>query len=493
MIAFPEGQPYDVVGIGLNAVDHLAVVADYPEAGTRARIVRDVRCGGGQVATALCTLARLGMRVKYLGKVGDDANGAWSIQSLAGVDVADVVAVPGEETQFAFIVVSEKSGERTILWKRGSGLRFTAHDFVEGQLTKGRLLHLDTHEIARNIQAAREARDAGVPVLIDAEAMRPQVDELLTLCDVVLADLGFARSMTGATEAEAALHALRHLCPAASIVGLTLGGHGSMAWSSEAGVVSAPAYPVEVVDTTGAGDVYHGAFGYGLLRGFSLEKTCRFANAVAALSCTALGGRGALPALEQVEALMGEALDQAGPPRSALPPGPLIDDAWAFAREAHRGQTRDEGAPYFVHPCRVARLLVDEFGVADPELIASALLHDTLEDVPIDHGYFRARFGERVYQTVLMLTKDERLPRDERNRVYFQGLEAASMDVLTIKMADRLDNLSRLHLTRSKSKPARYLAETREHYVPLSRRAHPKAEGLLVRAIEAVEANLSGS
>ena len=228
-------------------------------------------------------------------------------------------------------------------------MRFWAADFSDGCLGDGHILHLDAHEVARNILAAQEARQAGVRVLLDAEALRPRVDELLRVCDIVLANAGFARRLTGKTAPQTQLEALRRHTHA-SIVGITLGAARSMAWS-EGQVVAAPAYRIDVKDTTGAGDIYHGAFSYGLLRQWPLDQICRFANAVSALSCRGLGGRAMLPRLSKVEALMGESLDDAPEvPRGALPDGALVDQSWDFAREAHRAKRGMRAHPTFTIP-----------------------------------------------------------------------------------------------------------------------------------------------
>jgi sugar/nucleoside kinase (ribokinase family) len=462
---------FDSVGLGLNAVDHMALVPNFPAAGGRTPMSEYVQAGGGQVATALCTQARLGLRVKYLGKVGDDQNGQWSLQNLRshGVDVRDVITVKGETSQVAVILVVEGSGERTICWRRGPGLRFSATDF-EGALTQGRYLHVDTHEIDRNILAAQAARERGMPVLIDAEATRPRVEELLPLCDIILADEGFAAAFTGEQTPVAMLKALRKKSGARQ-VGISQGARGAMLLT-QAEILQAPAYPIKVVDTTGAGDVWHGAFGYGMLREWSPDRVLRFANATAALSCRGLGGRTALPRLEDVAQLMGECLDDLPPECEGcpLPSNALVEDAFAFAREAHRGQTRDEGTPYFAHPCRVARILGSELGVIDPELLASALLHDTLEDVPIDRSYFEARFGPTVSNVVLSLTRAPGVAKED----YLKGLSMASDDTLLVKMADRIDNLRQLHLSPHHGKAERYLDETRDYVLPLIKKV-PRA------------------
>ncbi|MHB2020014.1 MAG: carbohydrate kinase family protein [Candidatus Xenobia bacterium] len=464
---------WDVVGLGLNAVDHLCLVPDFPVPGTKSAMTEFTRQGGGQAATAMVCLARLGMRVSYLGKAGDDEMGQYSRASLAseGVDVSGMREVPGETSQFAFIIVPQTTGERTILWRRGSGLVFEDDAFPRERVLGGRLLHLDSHEVPFAIVAARWARESGVPVLLDAERVRPRTEELIQVCDVLLSDSKFGRDMTGETDPKAVLTRLQAMS-GARIVGLTEGDQGAYAlWEGE--LFHAPAYRVPVVDTTGAGDVWHAAFGYGLLHEWEPVRVLRFANAVAGLKCRRLGGRAGLPRPGEVEALMEEAIfPQLAEIRPAdLPLTALVEDAWYFAREAHREQTRDEGTPYFLHPHRVARVLADELGVRDETSLAVALLHDTLEDVPVDRAYFRQRFGERVGEWVEILTKGP--------PGYMERLAAAPPEVVRIKMADRIDNVRGLSRSSVRGKREKYLQETREHYLPLSERAGSAARTLL--------------
>ncbi len=303
-LPLPASKPFDVVALGLNAVDHLCVVPEYPEYGFKRKMSAFSRQGGGQAATAMVACSRWGARTKYMGKVGPDELGSFSLESIAseGVDVSDVLVAGFGTNQFAFILVDASTGERTIIWHRGPELAIDPNELVREAFGQGRVLLLDGHEVAASIQAARWAKEAGVPVVLDAERVKEGTDELVGLTDVLLASSDFPALLTGASDEREALETLSGLGP--TLVGMTLGRDGSIAlyrgeW------IRTPGYAVDAVDTTGAGDIFHAGFVYGMLRDWPLEDILRFANAAAALSCRALGGRTGIPAIEETTALAG--------------------------------------------------------------------------------------------------------------------------------------------------------------------------------------------
>ena len=299
-------QKFDAVGIGLNSVDQFCVVREHPKANTKSGILEMAREGGGQAATAMAALARLGLRAAYIGAVGDDEAGAFSLESLKteGVNVDGVVMQKGRASQFALIIVQqegdeEEKGSRTILWR--SEVSLAPGDVREDVVRAGRSLHLDGHHIEAEILAARWAREEGAPVFLDAERAPEGIEELIGLTDYLMAVEDFPALLTGVSDHHEALRLLHAMGP--KVVGVTLGAHGALAYDG-ARFYESPGFHVDVVDTTGAGDAFHGGFLYGVLRKMDLEDTLRFANAVAAMNCTALGGRAALPRLNEVEAFL---------------------------------------------------------------------------------------------------------------------------------------------------------------------------------------------
>ena len=303
-IDIPESAEFDVVGFGLNAVDHLCFVSEFPERDTKPRVDEFVRSPGGQAASAMVVCSRFGLKTKYVGKVGGDETGAFSLESIRaeGVDVEDVITVPGVTNQLAMVIVDRRNRERTILWHRPEEIATLPEEITTGKVARGRVLLIDGHDAQAAAKAAAVAREHGIPVVLDAESIKKGTEEVVALTDILLASRDFPRAFTGASNLEYAFDALREAGP--RIVGVTLGRIGSLVMVADGSVVSAPSYPVDVVDTTGAGDVFHGAFVYGLLAGWSVNRTLAFSNAAAALNCTAPGARGGVRSLDEVLALV---------------------------------------------------------------------------------------------------------------------------------------------------------------------------------------------
>ena len=302
--SIPEEREFDVVGFGLNAVDHLCFVPEFPEPGSKPRVSKFLRTPGGQAASAMVLCSRLGLRAKYVGKVGGDETGRFSLASIrsAGVDTSDVVTVPGVTNQLAMIVVDERDGERTILWHRPAELETRPDELTAEKVAIGRILLIDGHDTAGAARAAEIAHEHGVLVVLDAESVKEGTDEVVARTDVLLASREFPRRFTGEANLDRAFDVLRQSGP--RVIGMTLGFLGSLVMGADGSIVSMPSYEVDVVDTTGAGDVFHGAFVYGLLSGWSGERTLSFSNAAAALCCTAPGARGGVVGLEQILELM---------------------------------------------------------------------------------------------------------------------------------------------------------------------------------------------
>lgn len=303
-IEIPSQAEFDAVGFGLNAVDHLCVVSEFPERDTKPRVDDFARAPGGQAASAMVVLARLGHRTKYVGKVGGDEIGAFSLASIRseGVDTSDVVTVPGVTNQIAMVIVDRTKAERTILWHRPAEIATIPEEITEEKVAVGRVLLVDGHDAPAAARAAALARESGIPVILDAESIKEGTEDVVRNTDVLIASRRFPRRFTGASHLDAAFDAIRDLGP--RIIGVTLGRLGAVVMVADGSVYASPAYDVDVVDTTGAGDTFHGAFIHGLLAGWSVERTLDFANAAAALCCTELGARGGARSLDDVLGLM---------------------------------------------------------------------------------------------------------------------------------------------------------------------------------------------
>lgn len=299
-IEIPHGKPFDAVALGLNAVDHLIVVPRFPEFNTKVPYLSHTLAPGGQSATAMVALARLGMHVRYVGKVGSDELGRLQVDSLVseGVESSGVKMVEGAESQTAFIIVDQETGERTILWNRDARLTVAADEVDFDIVTSGRVLLLDGHDVEASIRAAEHARHAGVPTVLDIDNLYAGAEKLLPLIDFNICSSSFPQRATGEPDLKLALRKL-HAQTGSRLVAATTGRQGVLAYF-EGHYIHSPAFEVDCVDTTGAGDAFHGGFIYGLLTGLSVEDTLRLANAVAALKCRAIGARTALPTVDEL-------------------------------------------------------------------------------------------------------------------------------------------------------------------------------------------------
>jgi len=293
----------DVVGVGLNATDTLIVIPHFPAFDSKIEFESEQVLLGGQVATAMEACRRWGLRARYVGSVGDDAAAKMQRNALrrAGVE-AHWISVAHCQSQVAFILVDQESGERTILWKRDPRLALRPEQIRREWITHARALHVDGHDTEAAAFAARCAREVRIPVTADLDNLYPGVEALLENVDYLLASRGFLERLLGEPELLRALPALarRYRC---RVVGATLGRGGVLAWDGRQFHYS-PAYRVHTVDTTGAGDVFHAGFLYALLKGWPLDRCLDFSCAAAALGCAALGARGGIRPVAEIERFM---------------------------------------------------------------------------------------------------------------------------------------------------------------------------------------------
>jgi len=303
-LPIPRNKPFDVVGVGINVIDYLFRIPHFPEPDTKMDARDAMIQGGGLTATAMVACARLGLRTRYIGKLGGNEIGQMAREEMKreGMALRAAVKAPGVPNRFCVVLVEEASGHRTIVRQRDPRIWLKPGDLSQAAVCAGRVLHLDGHEGDAAVQAARWAKAAGIPVSVDAEEPTECREELFALSDILIVGQRFGRMLTGRHDTQDILGELARLGPAC--VGLTLGGAGSaLRYRDE--IVQAPVFSVSVVDTTGAGDVFHGAFLYGFLQGWEAGDILRFANAVSALKCTCLGGRTGIPRLEDVRRFLG--------------------------------------------------------------------------------------------------------------------------------------------------------------------------------------------
>ncbi|HXG31853.1 MAG TPA: PfkB family carbohydrate kinase [Bryobacteraceae bacterium] len=295
---------FDVVGVGLNATDTLLLVPRFPAYAGKVAIEDELISPGGQVASAMVTCARLGLRVKYIGTVGDDERGRIQLESLEaeGINLDDVQIRHGCANQSAYIVIDRSTGERTVLWRRPECLRLEPDEIRPEQIACARLLHIDGHDTPAIEKAARIAKSAGIPVTVDVDTLYHGFDRVLPHVDYLIASSEFPSQWTNESDPFRALELIQEEY-GMRVAAMTLGAHGALA-RSEGRFLYSPAFVVNCVDTTGAGDVFHGAFCYAVLAGMDLGEALDFSNAMAALNCTALGARGGIRSQADARALM---------------------------------------------------------------------------------------------------------------------------------------------------------------------------------------------
>jgi len=296
--ALPTGRSFQVIGFGENAVDFVCRVPHYPENDSKVRMERMLRLGGGQIATACSFCARNGLKTRYIGCVGDDDLGEFARRDLSRESM-DVVLdiVKGSTSHLSLIIVDRLTGSRTIIWERHPKLKYEKAGLDKDSLTDGQVLHLDGNDLEASIHAARWAKEAGMKVCLDIDRVEPGVKELLALVDYLIPNTAFVLKFAETSDWHYGLEAVAQHCP--GIVVVTRGALGAAVWW-EGEIFEFPAYSIKTVDSTGAGDVFHGAFLYGLFQGWTLGHCLEFCNAAGALACTKLGARAGIPELSEV-------------------------------------------------------------------------------------------------------------------------------------------------------------------------------------------------
>ncbi|MBW2242984.1 MAG: ribokinase [Deltaproteobacteria bacterium] len=300
--AAPE-QALDVLGLGEISLDQVARLPHFPGWASKLAMTSWEEHPGGQMATALLTCARLGLRTRLLGSVGDDDAGRRALAPLreAGVALDGVRVRPGIRSRGAMILVDEASGERTVLWHRVAELVLSADEIAPEEIQRARLLMVDASDLERSVWAASEARALGLPVIIDVDSMDPDPSALLANATFPIVPESFADALGGVDAALADLTRRGALLPV-----VTQGERGAVGlWKGQR--LEARARTVRVVDTTGAGDVFHGAFAWGLLAGYGPEQLLHVANAAAGMSCRANGAQGDIPSLSRLEGFLAAA------------------------------------------------------------------------------------------------------------------------------------------------------------------------------------------
>lgn len=301
-----KNKDFDVLGFGENAVDYLIVVPEFPQFDTKMRLTDYSQLAGGQIASAMVGLQRLGARTVYVGRFGADREGDFGLATLQaeGVDTRFCEQVEHARTQTAFILIDERTGERTVLWNKDAKLAYSTGETPLESVALASIIHTDAIDTKSCLAMARKAKECGTLVSVDVDNMHEGLDELLPQVDILISSNDFPHKLTGITDEREALAEIqnRYGC---TLVGKTKGKKGGLVYCD--GVfLSAKAYDVPggCKDTTGAGDAFHAGFLYGLLKGEEIEASLKIANAVAALKCRALGARTSLPNNNELNQLL---------------------------------------------------------------------------------------------------------------------------------------------------------------------------------------------
>jgi sugar/nucleoside kinase (ribokinase family) len=302
----PVNREFDVVGFGTNAVDFLIQVPHYPVFNSKVELTEYTQAAGGEVATTMVGLRRLGIKTSYIGRFGTDPAGDYGMRTLQdeGVDLAYAKRIDGAKTQIAFIVIDERNGERTVIWQRDKKLAFAKDEAPLEAIQRTKVLHFTPHDVQACIALAKKAQSEGVVVSTDIDNVFENIEQLLPQVDMLIMSAEFPIKLLGIADKRTALTELksRYGC---EIVGVTLGEAGSLLLCDDT-FIETPGFAVPggCKDTTGAGDAFRVGLIYGLLKGKSVEEAARTANAVAALKCRAVGARTALPNRTEMEDLI---------------------------------------------------------------------------------------------------------------------------------------------------------------------------------------------
>jgi sulfofructose kinase len=292
----------DLVGVGLNATDTLIALADYPARGSKVEYRAANVLPGGQVATTVVACQHWEMSTRYVGILGDDAAATLHREAFtrSGVEM-QIVTVPGGASPQSLILV-DGGGERTVLCRRDERVALKSGDLDRQWIVNARALHVDGYDTEAATVAAGWARAADIPVIADLDEVYPGVERLLENVDYLIVSRDIPSRLMAEPDLEMALRQMqrRYGC---RLTAATLGHEGVVAWNGKQ-VHHAAAYRVPVVDTTGAGDIFHAGFIYGLLQNWPLERQLDFACAAAALNCMAVGARGGIQAIETIEEFM---------------------------------------------------------------------------------------------------------------------------------------------------------------------------------------------
>lgn len=284
-----------IVGIGACVMDTLLTVPHYPKEDTKLRATGSQPAGGGPTATGLVAAAKLGESASYLGVLSDDGAGdfLWHDFEKFGVSTEGITVESGYRSFTSVIWLSEESTSRTCVFDKGNLPPLALNDKQTAMIGEAALLMVDGNEMDAAVEAAKLIRKKGGKVLYDCGGLYPNVERLLAHTDIMIPSEEFSLGHTGCETAEEAAKKLYETYHPEVVV-ITQGKRGGLYYDGEK-TISYPIYPAEVVDSNGSGDVFHGAFAAGVMKGYDYYTCCHYASAVSAIKCMGVGSRQSVP------------------------------------------------------------------------------------------------------------------------------------------------------------------------------------------------------
>lgn len=283
----------ELLGIGFCAVDYVGVVPYIP-VNSKVEMKNLKKQNGGACATAVFTAARLGLSTGFIGKIGNDEEGKMILEDFkkGKINTSGIIVEENASSATTFVWIEEKTGNRSIAWSLGSKCSLQSEELDKSIIKSAKVIHLDGHENKAAVEAIKLVKNIGTKISLDGGSLTPNIEEIMKYTNFLIVSEEFAKKITGLDKKEYFLKKLKGY--KSELVIVTCGKDGYYGYIGEKYIEKRP-FKVDVVDTTGAGDVFHGAFLYGYLRGMDFEKALEFASAVASLKCTRFGVRIAIP------------------------------------------------------------------------------------------------------------------------------------------------------------------------------------------------------
>lgn len=290
----------EVAGIGAALFDILMCADGFPKEDTKMEGFSTKHQCGGPCATALAAVSKMGVQTEYMGTVGDDAYGNFILDRLnvCGVKTGHVRVIPDKVSFHSFVLLNMKNSSRTCIWNKGTVPEPEPEDIYLDALKNAKYLHLDGHHLETAVYASKKAHEFGVKVSLDAGGVYPGIEKLLPFVDILIPSEEFALQITGISDPERAAECLQKVYHPEILI-ITQGSRGGFIWEKQR-KKQYPVFPVNAVDSNGAGDVFHGAFLAARVKNMDIEDAAEFASAASALKCTRPGGQEGIPEYEEV-------------------------------------------------------------------------------------------------------------------------------------------------------------------------------------------------